>query len=291
MPWTNYHSHTNFSDGKGLPKEYIESAIELGMKQYGFSDHAPLPFDCDWDIHKDQYQTYLSTIQNLKSEYANKIEILLSMEIDYIPGVVGPSDFKNDLDYTVSSVHFGPAIRPNDADQTKSDSFWVVDGPNKEFQTGLNILYGGDIRKGVAAFYAHTQQLVLEDAPDILGHMDKIKIQNKHTHYFEESEKWYQDLVLECLDTIAQTDVIVEVNTRGWYKKYSEEFYPSDWILKELHKRNIPIVINSDCHHPREIVRGFEEAVEVLEEIGFKSVMRYENGVFVPKGLGELVTI
>ena len=41
----NYHAHTvRCQHAYGTEREYIEAAIEMGMKEFGFSDHVPCPF-------------------------------------------------------------------------------------------------------------------------------------------------------------------------------------------------------------------------------------------------------
>ena len=46
--WANFHTHSNYCDGKGLLDEYVAQAISLGMLSLGFSSHAPLPFESSW---------------------------------------------------------------------------------------------------------------------------------------------------------------------------------------------------------------------------------------------------
>ncbi|MEL6357795.1 MAG: PHP domain-containing protein, partial [Bacteroidota bacterium] len=43
MILANHHAHTNFSDGRGGPEDYISEALRQGLVAYGFSDHAPIP--------------------------------------------------------------------------------------------------------------------------------------------------------------------------------------------------------------------------------------------------------
>jgi len=38
-------------------------------------------------------------------------------------------------------------------------------------------------------------------------------------------------------------------------------------------------------HHPSEVIKGFVEAKELLGKLGFKEVMQYKEGCFVPVGL------
>nr|HPI87293.1 hypothetical protein [Bacteroidales bacterium] len=109
-------------------------------------------------------------------------------------------------------------------------------------------------------------------------HFDKIKMHNKD-RYFHEAEAWYRDRVMDLLDAISTTGVIPEVNTRGIYKKRSSDLYPGVWILKEMKKMNIPVILSTDAHHPDEIDGYYDEAVEILKEIGYNSLVCYNaNG-------------
>ncbi len=278
MPFTNYHSHTHFSDGVMQPETYVAAAIVQQMPQYGFSDHAPIDIKCDWDIPKERLDEYLNKINQLKQLHQNEIEILCSLEVDYIPKVITPADFRNRLDYCVSSVHFGA--------QMSDGNYWAIDGPTKGWDKGLNELFDGNVQKGVSSYFELTQQLLHEDAPDILGHMDKVKMHNKNKFVFSEEDEWYKKLLIDTLHLIKEKNVIVEINTRGKYKKISD-VYPSSWVWKELYKLNIPIVINSDCHHPREITRGFTWVAKGLLDIGYKEMMYFQDGAFVPKPFNE----
>lgn len=41
----NYHTHTSrCQHAAGTEEEYVEAAIEMGIKELGFSDHIPCPF-------------------------------------------------------------------------------------------------------------------------------------------------------------------------------------------------------------------------------------------------------
>jgi histidinol-phosphatase (PHP family) len=121
--------------------------------------------------------------------------------------------------------------------------------------------------------------------PTIVGHLDKIKIQNYYKPYFSEDESWYIKLVEETLQTIKDSGKLLEVNTRGWYKSKTQEVYPSNWILYRANQLDIPVVINSDAHVPSEISAGFNLALETLEEVGYKHVFQMENGLWQPQAI------
>ena len=44
----NYHTHTNYCDGKNTAEEIVKKAIELGLSELGFSGHSYTDFDLDF---------------------------------------------------------------------------------------------------------------------------------------------------------------------------------------------------------------------------------------------------
>lgn len=273
MPWTNYHSHTRYCDGTDIPDKYVAQAISQGLAVYGFSSHAPVPFALDWAMDDDKVPDYLEEIESLKKRYADQIEIYAGMEVDYIPGKIGVKDYfiaNLGLDYTIGSVHF--------VDGFENGKPWVIDNTTHKFEYGLHRIFDNDIQKAVSRYYELIREMVRNEPPDVVGHLDKIKMHNSKKHFFDEDEVWYKDAVLETLDVIAEAGVIMEANTRGIYKKLSGEPYPSSWVWKEALKRGIPAQINSDGHHPREITSNFEEAASMLNSVGYSSVrILYQN--------------
>ena len=266
MAYTNYHSHCYYCDGKEAPEVYLQQAIRLGMPAYGISSHAPLPYQLPWLMKEADQNSYVQELQQLKEKYADRIEVYRGLEVDFIPNVAGPSRVKNQfsLDYTVGSVHF--------VDYFADGHPWEIDGRHQVFLRGLEEIFANDIEAALRRYYTLIQQMVREDPPDIVGHLDKIKIQSEEGQLFDEQAEWYQTEVIKTLDTIAEAGLIMEVNTRGMYKQLTNEPYPSYWILELMRQRNIPIMLNSDSHHPREITGHFIEVTERLLEMGYDQV-------------------
>lgn len=273
MPWTNYHSHTQFCDGSDIPELYIENAIKQGMPAYGYSSHAPIKFGAEWTISGDKLEVYLEEVQVIREKYRNKIETYLGLEIDYIPGVTGRNlpvlEFL-DLDYFIGSIHF--------VDAFEDGTFWNIDHTKEFFEKGLTQVFGGNFQHASDRFYELTRQMILEDMPDIIGHLDKIKMYNKGNIFFNETEKWYRNQVEETIKVIKKSGVIVEVNTRGYYRYNQPDLYPSQWIIEKLAKEDIPIILNSDAHAPHEITEGFAYATEKLKEAGVQSLWALIDG-------------
>jgi histidinol-phosphatase (PHP family) len=119
--------------------------------------------------------------------------------------------------------------------------------------------------------------MVATQRPDIIAHFDKIKMHNKN-RFFTEEEFWYKDLVWKTLKYISdETDSIIEINTRGLYKKRSDTFFPGPDILELVHHLNIPLTLNSDAHEPDELNGYYPEALALLKEIGFKELIGFEG--------------
>jgi histidinol-phosphatase (PHP family) len=189
------------------------------------------------------------------------------MEVDYIPERIGPKSkhvLDAALDYTVGSVHF--------VESFPDGIGWEIDGSHQVFLKGLQEIFGGDVQKAVSRYFELTRQMVEQECPDIIGHIDKIKIQDEEGKLFSQQAFWYQQQMRQTLQLIADAGAIIEVNTRGIYKKKTPETYPAPWVLEEIHRLSIPVTLNSDAHHPDEITACFTDTARLLQTIGFKQV-------------------
>ncbi len=268
----NLHTHTHFCDGSDEPEAYVKEAIKLNFSSLGFSGHAPMPFKNKYAIPAEKLQEYMTEIDRLMQKYSDQIQILKSLEFDYILGVT--KDFslmidKYQLDYSIGSIHL--------VGDQNSEQFWFTDGGSAiPYDEGLKQNYGGDIRKAVKTYYHQINEMIESQQPDIIGHLDKVKMHNQN-RYFKEDEIWYQKEIDQTLDLIKLKNCIVEVNTRGLYKKRSDSLFPGIEVLKKMKKRNIPITISSDAHKPEELALFIPETIEVLKQIGFTKVLTFEK--------------
>jgi histidinol-phosphatase (PHP family) len=222
----------------------------------------------------ESLEEYLNEIRKLR-ETNTHLELYAGLEVDYIPGITGPANFTARVDYTIGSVHFVESF----ADGTP----WEIDGTYEIFIKGLGEIFQNDIRGAIERYYQLTREMILRSRPTVVGHLDKIKIQNQGTDLFSESTAWYRQAITQTLRCIKDNEVIVEVNTRGLYKNRSRTTYPSPWILNEIHKAGIPITLSSDAHQGDEMTERFGETAELLQAIGFESLTILEQGRWVQK--------
>jgi len=282
----NFHQHSNFSDGANEPEDYVVKAIELGFSAIGFSEHSPLSFENPFSLKDDNAENYVSIIDELKVKYNGKIRIYRSLEMDFIPGISEDFSYwknKCSTDYLIGSVHL---VKPAGINE-----LWFTDGPKHEiYDQGLKEFFGGDIKLAVKTYYNQVCSMIETQDFDVVGHIDKIKMHNQN-RFFTEDEQWYQKLVDKCLDLVKQKELIIEVNTRGIYKKRSDSLFPDGLTLQKVKDLNIPIIISSDAHQPNELNLGFENAISKLVKMGFKHVMYFENGAWYHKPIIKLNNI
>ncbi len=273
----NLHTHSIYSDGKSQPREIVEEAVRQGLTTLGFSEHSPLPFDNNFSVKSADMPKYVAEIAQLKAEFKGKIDIYCGLEADYLTGVSEPfavTKEKYHLDYLIGGVHLvGQSANP--------DEIWFIDGPKWEvYDEGLQKFFDGDIRRAVRRFFDQSNEMIENEPFDIIAHFDKIKMHNRD-RYFHEDEPWYRKLALETLDLIREKGLIMEINTRGIYKKRYNGFYPSPWLMEEACKMHIPAIISADAHHFSEITLEFEAAENALKKAGYRSVVNFKDGRWV----------
>lgn len=273
MKPANFHTHCNLCDGEGEPEAYVQEAVKRGFGALGFSSHAPLPQPSDWTLNWDTVPLYLETVTNLKRRYKDRIDIYLGMEIDYIPGRMGPAtpEFERlNLDYRIGAVHT--------YEDEKTGNLYGIDGTVEEFEHILYTLFNGDMQAFVRDYFQRVRDMAETQPPDIIAHFDLQKIRNGDSHAYSETASWYRSLVVSTLESISRGGSILEINTGGVVRKKTASFYPSRWILEAAHSLNIPITISADAHTPDGIDAYFAEAKLSAREAGYREVMAMEDG-------------
>ena len=278
----NFHQHSIFSDGKARPEEYVKKAVSSGFSALGFSEHSPLPFDTPFSLKKEDIINYISEIERLKKVYSDKINIFRALELDFIPGFSENFDEIKELcktEYAIGGVHL--VIPENSA----AGTIWFIDGPDRNvYDEGIKEFFNSDIKKAVNTYFRQLNTMIETQNFDVVAHFDKIKMHNQN-RYFTEDEKWYRNLVSETLTLIKEKGLIVEVNTRGLYKKRSDSLFPDNESLKQAIELNIPLIISSDAHQPEEINYFFDYTVKKLIALGCNEVMYFKGKEWESKGL------
>ena len=270
---TNYHSHNVFCDGRATMEDFVKFAIAKGLKKYGFSSHSPLPFHTSWNMDLDNFPYYKAEFYRLKEKYKGQIELYIGLEIDYIHNVFGANNNNlystDDLDYKISSIHY--------LDPLPEGGFFSIDGNLFDFQKNIKILYNDDIKEVAKRFFEISKEMIEQGGFDIVGHFDKISMNESNCECFYINKKRNFQTVADILQLIKEKGYILEINTKSFLDRGftypDQQFFP---LIKEL---KIPIIVTSDCHYPDKITIGFEPVYELLKKNGFNELMELtKNG-------------
>ena len=274
MNLTNYHSHCLYCDGRADMEAFVRFALSGGFSSYGFSSHAPLPFPTSWTMEWDRMDDYLSEFHRLKAKYAERIELYVGLEIDYLdetshPGIARFRDLP--LDYRIGSVHMLPT-----ADGEVVD----IDVPVDTFCRLVDIRFGGDLDRVVHLYYDRLLRMVELGGFDIVGHADKMHYNASCYRRGLLDEEWYDDLVRSYFQEIARHGYQVEVNTKSYLDKHV--LFPNVRYFSYLNRLGIRVQVNSDAHYPERINDGRREALQALHRAGYRSVMELHDGTWQP---------
>jgi histidinol-phosphatase (PHP family) len=269
---SNLHTHTLYCDGNNNAEDYIKKAIELGFLSIGFSGHSYIPGSLgeDWCMSEEGTLEYIKELKSLREKYKNDIEVYIGLETDYYSGYTKDIKEQLSLDYTLGSVH----LIKNEL----TGKFYSIDSSPEITEEGIKAF--GGVKNYIKKYYETLSKMIMEQEPDIIGHIDLVKKFNSGNSYFNENELWYRKFVNEILDKIKNTDSIIEVNTGAMSRGWTDFPYPSRFILELILEKDIPITLNSDVHSVENIDYYFDESMSVIKETGFKKIKILKNSKF-----------
>ena len=257
---SNLHTHTIYCDGKNTIEENILYAIDKNFISLGFSGHSYLPFD-KAAMSKENTIKYLEDIKKFKEIYKDKMQIYAGIEADYYSNLNKNTDKEMMLDYRIGSVHFI---------QDDENNYFSIDSSKQNFENTLK--YFGNIKEVVLRYYNNLIDMINNQKPDIIGHLDLIRKYNFNKEYFTEEETWYLEKVDEVLEVIKKSNSIVEINTKKMNKTNLNAHYPNNDTIKKLLKLNIPITINTDSHSANALDYFYYEMSEKLKSFGCSKI-------------------
>ena len=270
MNLTNYHSHCSFCDGRAPLEEFVKEAISQGFYSYGVSSHAPLPFPTQWTMEWEQMEAYLDEFKNLRSKYADEIELYVGLEIDYLNEESNPSVARFTelpLDYRIGSVHL-----LYDAAGEVVD----IDCSPAVFKERVDRHFNGDVLGVVRMYFDRLFRMVELGGFDILGHADKMHYNASCYHPGLLDEPWYEALMKDYFSLVASRGYLVEINTKAYDSLGT--FYPNSRYWELMKEYQIKILVNSDAHYPERINAGRMEALRLLQAKGFATVAELHQG-------------
>ncbi len=253
MITSNFHTHTNYVDGKHTAEEVVQSAISLGMTTLGFSEHGYSSHDPECSLSKEKTLAYREEIRKLKKTYNGQIDLLCGIEMDYTS-----QDDPTAYDYVIGSVHY----------LVVDEVTYPLDYSAEETLCCVNTVFNGDFDAYAEAYFQLVGQVAEKTQADIIGHFDLItKFSERGVgpnfnspRYIAAWQKAMQDLAGKAA---------LEINTGAMSRGYRTAPYPTLEQLRYWKKLGGQVVINSDSHHKDTLMFAFEQGLALAREAGF----------------------
>ncbi len=245
----NYHTHTaRCNHAKGTDREYIEKAIERGIKTLGFSDHAPYDFPFDgyyshFRMKKDEAQEYTASIRALQKEYERDIRILCGFELEYYPL------------YHAREMQFLKQFTP---DYLILGQHFVGNEPNGKPVRGNQEAYVSQVLEGL-----RTGDFLYLAHPDLAG--------------FEGDEKNVLNAYRRLCEGAKELNVPLELNLLGLRENRS---YPDDRFFKLVGEIGNDVILGADAHAPEQFLH-YEDEKKALSLVKKYRLKLMENSSLV----------
>ena len=262
----NLHTHSTPCDGKNTPEEMIETALDLGFTELGFSAHSYNSYSprC-YRMTLETTEEFKRDINRLKKLYRDKIDLFLGLEFD----MYSETPLEG-FDYTIGAVHY----------LKKDGEFLGIDRDAATVQKLIDERFEGDGMKLCRTYYEELAKLPQYGKFDIVGHFDLIIKTVEQNPFVDIEGKEYLGYAFEALRALKDHIPFFEVNTGAIGRGYRTAPYPTLTVLKEMHRLGIKLTLSSDCHDRNYLTCGFEESIALMKAAGYREAYALKKSGF-----------
>ena len=262
----NLHTHTTFFDGKDDCEEIVLKALEIGFTGIGFSEHAHMSYGMNSScMTGEKAELYKQEVARLKKKYDGKIDIFCGLEFDQY----SDTDLTG-YDYIIGANHY----------LKLGNEFVAFDRDAQTVKNVIDCYFDGDGLRFAKEYYRQLSELADYGNFDILGHIDLISKNCEMYPLFDETDERYQKYAVDALYALKDKIPVFEVNTGAISRGYRTSPYPRPFLLKEMVKAGVGILLSSDCHNKEHLSKGFAEAIELCKSCGVKELQVLTKGGF-----------
>ncbi len=268
MHLLDYHVHTKrCGHANGEDREYVEAAIQKGLKEIGFADHIPRFYEPDQGkrvtergMPRADLDDYVDSILHLQTAYP-EIKVKLGLEVDFVPGwevavrsLIEPYPW----DYISGSVHFIP-----------------------EWDYGYVSYYKDRNAADIFTAYFDLVAAAAESKLfDVLAHIDLPRRFFPRLSQIEMDEL-YQMLAIR----LGKANTVIELNTYGVRssKQMNVGVFPEESLLRLCRHQGVNVTLGSDAHSPKDVGADFDCAIQLLADTGYDQIVSLvaRNPIFI----------
>ena len=251
----DYHVHSNFSADCETPMENtIKQAIANGYTDICFTEHIDYDYPDPTIEFELDIKRYSEKVHEMNAIYGDVIHIHKGVEIGLQPHLLSRYEKlmqEEAFDFVLCSIHT----------------------VQKQGLHSRDLFKGRTVEEAFRLYYEELLYCVQRFSNyDVLAHIDLVK---RYTD--KPSEDQCLDLIEEIFKIIIPQGKGIEINTSS-YRYGLQAGMPSTDIL-ELYKTcgGSTITLGSDSHVSETIGYKFDESKALLKNLGFDTIMTYEN--------------
>ena len=252
------HIHTNIShDGISSIEEYLKYASIIGVDEITFTEHYDDYTGLETKLRilnvLDYYNKYLLYKNN------NVLKINFGIEIGLQPDLVNEIEnmtTQYPFDFIIGSSHI-TCKKDVAVDKSFFDGYSRKEAYLRYFKEVL-------------------QNIILYNEFDVYGHLDYVvRYGGYASKKIEYSE--FKEILDEILINLIKKDKGIEINTSGIRYGLGNP-HPNIDIIKRYKELGGKIItMGSDAHQIQDLAKSFNEAFDILEDVGYKEIAIYHN--------------
>jgi histidinol-phosphatase (PHP family) len=267
---TDYHVHLRPDDDGTTAEQYFteanaeryrETAADRGIAELGVAEHI-YRFTAALDVW--QHPLWIENARDDIDRYCEfvreRTDLKLGIEADFIPG--REDQMRNLLegrewDYVVGSIHF---LAEGALDYARFDVWNGARSADHVWTT----------------YFTWLGELAASGMYDILAHPDLVKYwgpAHPERPWPEKDLRYYYDIAME---QIAESGIAIELSTAGLRKPVGE-IYPARPFLEMVVDAGNPIALSSDAHTPEQLGFEYEQAMELLADVGVTEIATFDH--------------
>ena len=258
MITADLHNHTHHSHAKDTVAAMAASAFEKGLKTIGFSEHSLRP---NGYAYPNDYQPrlamgfplYIKEVLEAKEAYAGRMEVLLALEMDYMPteeAYARKAVCAYSYEYIIGGLHF--------------QGHWGFDFAKADWEALSETTRG----EYFVRYYRDLASMARTKLFQTAAHPDLVKLFCKESFDTWLQNKDARDVIREALGAFRDSGMAMEVSSASIRKGLSEP-YPGPVVMGMARDLGVPIVFGSDAHNVADVASHFDLLASYAQHFGY----------------------